>query len=165
MPAWIPGSYLIRDYARHIVRIEATSDGETVALRKLDKHSWRVAPVSGALLVTAVIYAADTSVRGAWLDAGSGFFNGVCLFLQVCGQEQAGYVVHIDPPELASGNSWQLATSLPRLTGAAGEFGAFHASGYADLIDHPVLMGRLTVIDFDAAGTPHALALIGHAGC
>ena len=109
LPAWIPGSYLIRDYARHIVRIEAMSDGEPVALRKLDKHSWRVAPVSGALLVTAVIYAADSSVRGAWLDMGSGFFNGVCLFLQVCGQEQAGYVVHIDPPELAPviPGSWQ----------------------------------------------------------
>lgn len=161
LPAWIPGSYLIRDYARHIVQIEATSGGDPVALRKLDKHSWRVAPATGALLVTAVVYAADTSVRGAWLDRDSGFFNGVCLFLQVCGQEQARYVVHIDPPEWPSGTSWQLATSLPRLTGAAGEFGAFHAAGYADLIDHPVLMGCLTVIDFEAAGTPHALAMTG----
>lgn len=163
LPAWIPGSYLIRDYARHIVRIDAVSDGESVALRKLDKHSWRVAPTTGVLLVTAVIYAADSSVRGAWLDGSFGFFNGVCLFLQVCGQEQARYVVHIDPPEPLVGNAWRLATSLPRLTGAAGEFGAFHAAGYADLIDHPVLMGRLTVIDFDAAGTPHALALVGSA--
>lgn len=161
LPAWIPGSYLIRDYARHIVRIDATSDGERVGLRKLDKHSWHAAPVAGALLVTAVIYAADSSVRGARLDGNSGFFNGVCLFLQVSGQEQDSYVVHIDPPELPPDTVWQLATSLPRLTGAAGEFGAFHATGYADLIDHPVLMGRLTVIDFEAAGTPHALAMIG----
>lgn len=162
LPAWIPGSYLIRDYARHIVRIEATSDGEPVVLRKLDKHSWHAVPVAGALLVTAVIYAADPSVRGAWLDGSCGFFNGVCLFLQVSGQEQDSYVVHIDPPELPPDIVWQLATSLPRLTGAAGEFGAFHAAGYTDLIDHPVLMGRLTVIDFEAAGTPHALAMIGH---
>jgi predicted metalloprotease with PDZ domain len=161
LPAWIPGSYLIRDYARHIVQIAATSAGDPVALRKLDKHSWRIAPVSGVLLVTVVVYAADTSVRGAWLDGDSGFFNGVCLFLQVCGQEQACCVVHVDPPELPPGIAWQLATSLPRLTGAAGEFGAFHAAGYADLIDHPVLMGQLTVIDFEAAGVPHALAMPG----
>jgi predicted metalloprotease with PDZ domain len=163
LPAWIPGSYLIRDYARHIVQIRAMSDGEPVALRKLDKHSWQVAPATGTLLVTVVIYAADSSVRGAWLDGEYGFFNGVCLFLQVHGREQAAYVVHIDPPELPSANTWQLASSLPRLTGAAGEFGAFHASGYADLIDHPVLMGKLTVIEFEAAGTPHALVMIGHA--
>ena len=162
LPAWIPGSYLIRDYARHIVQIDAMNDGEPVVLRKLDKHSWQAAPVVGTLLVTAVVYAADSSVRGAWLDGGSGFFNGVCLFLQVCGQEQNGYVVHIDPPELPPDTVWQLATSLPRLTGAAGEFGAFHAASYAELIDHPVLMGRLTMIDFEAAGTPHALAMIGH---
>ena len=140
LPAWIPGSYLIRDYARHIVRIEAMSDGEPVVLRKLDKHSWHAVPVAGALLVTAVIYAADPSVRGAWLDGSCGFFNGVCLFLQVSGQEQDSYVVHVDPPELPPDIVWQLATSLPRLTGAAGEFGAFHAAGYADLIDHPVLV-------------------------
>lgn len=162
LPAWIPGSYLIRDYARHIVQIAATSGGDPVALRKLNKHSWRISPVGGALLVTAVIYAADTSVRGAWLDKESGFFNGVCLFLQVCGQEQAMYVVHVDPPELPPGICWQVATSLPRLTGAAGEFGAFHAAGYADLIDHPVLMGRLTMIDFEASGIPHALAMTGN---
>lgn len=159
LPAWIPGSYLIRDYARHIVQIDATSDGEPLALRKLDKHSWRVAPAPGVLLVTILVYAADISVRGAWLDRDSGFFNGVCLFLQVCGQERARYVVHVDPPDLPPGTVWQLATSLPRLTGAAGEFGAFHAAGYEDLVDHPVLMGRLTVIDFAAAGTPHALAM------
>ncbi|MEZ5562602.1 MAG: PDZ domain-containing protein [Gammaproteobacteria bacterium] len=162
LPAWIPGSYLIRDYARHIVQIQAASDGEPAALRKLDKHSWRIAPVTGALLVTITVYAGDNSVRGAWLDKDSGFFNGVCLFLQVCGQEQARYVVHIDPPELPPGIVWQLATSLPRLTGAAGEFGAFHAVGYTDLIDHPVLMGRLAVIEFEVAGTPHALAMVGN---
>lgn len=161
LPAWIPGSYLVRDYARHIVQLEASSEGEPLVLRKLDKHTWRVAPAPGVLLVKAVVYAADTSVRGAWLDGRSGFFNGVCLFLQVRGQEQSEYVVHIDPPELPPGVVWQLATSFPRLTGAPGEFGAFHASGYADLIDHPVLMGRLTVIDFEAAGVGHALALIG----
>jgi predicted metalloprotease with PDZ domain len=161
LPAWIPGSYLIRDYARHIVQIAAAAGGDQVALRKLDKHSWRAAPVHGALLVTAVVYAADTSVRGAWLDKDSGFFNGVCLFLQVCGQEQARYVIHVDPPELPPGVCWQLVTSLPRLTGAIGEFGAFHADGYVDLIDHPVLMGRLTVIEFEAGGIPHALAVTG----
>jgi predicted metalloprotease with PDZ domain len=55
-----------------------------------------------------------------------------------------------------------VATTLPRLTGAAWEYGAFEAPGYEELIDHPVLMGTLTVAEFDACGTPHAIAIAGH---
>ena len=47
LPAWIPGSYLVRDYARHVVQFQAESGGEPVTARKLDKHTWRVAPVPG----------------------------------------------------------------------------------------------------------------------
>ena len=100
LPAWIPGSYLVRDYARHIVQFQAESGGEPVAARKLNKHTWRVAPVPGELLVRITVYAADPSVRGAWLDSQQGFVNGVCVFLRVHGQEQAPSVVHIDPPDL-----------------------------------------------------------------
>src|SRR5450830_2184311 len=49
LPAWIPGSYMIREFARNIVRIRAESGGTAVALTKLDKHSWRAAPGAGAL--------------------------------------------------------------------------------------------------------------------
>lgn len=180
LPAWIPGSYLVRDYARHVVQFQAESGGEPVTARKLNKHTWRVAPVPGELLVRITVYAADPSVRGAWLDAQHGFVNGVCVFLRVHGQEQAQSVVHIDPPDLpsltagsspgvatspatspATSQGWRLSTGLQRLTGGQGEFGAFRATGYAELIDHPVLMGPLTTVEFLAAGVPHALVLAG----
>lgn len=173
LPAWIPGSYLVRDYARHVVQFHAESGGEPVAARKLNKHTWRVAPVPGELLVQVTVYAADPSVRGAWLDAAYGFFNGVCVFLRVHGQEQAPAVVHIDPPDIppgssvtspdspAPGQAWRLSTGLQRLTGGQGGFGAFRATGYEDLIDHPVLMGPLTTVEFMAAGVPHAVVLAG----
>jgi predicted metalloprotease with PDZ domain len=173
MPAWIPGSYLVRDYARHVVQFQAESGGETVAARKLNKHTWRVAPVPGELLVRITVYAADPSVRGAWLDAQHGFVNGVCVFLRVHGQEHSQCVVHIDPPELPSslpaalwpgpapGHGWRLSTGLQRLTGGQGEFGAFRAASYDELIDQPVLMGPLTTVEFMAAGVPHALVLAG----
>ena len=45
LPAWIPGSYMIREFARNIVQIRAEADGQPVALEKLDKHSWQ-APLS-----------------------------------------------------------------------------------------------------------------------
>lgn len=169
LPAWIPGSYLVRDYARHVVQFQAESAGEAVLARKINKHTWRVAPVAADLLVRILVYAADPSVRGAWLDSQQGFLNGVCVFLRVHGQEQGRSVIHIDPPELLStpvigsveSPIWRLATSLRRLTGGQGEFGAFEANGYTDLIDHPVLMGPLVTVEFLAAGVPHALVLAG----
>lgn len=165
LPAWIPGSYLIRDYARHVVQLQAESGGEPVQARKVDKHTWRVAPVTGELLVRITVYAADPSVRGAWLDDQQGFVNGVCVFLRVHGQEQNPSVVHIDPPELppnvSAGSGWRLSTGLQRLTGGQGEFGAFWAASYSDLIDQPVLMGQLITVEFMAAGVPHALVLAG----
>ncbi len=169
LPAWIPGSYLVRDYARHIVQFQAECGGEPVSVRKLDKHTWRVAPVPGELLVRIRVYAADSSVRGAWLDQQQGFVNGVCVFLRVHGQEQAPSVVHIDPPEFSSppaageghDSAWRLSTGLQRLTGGQGEFGAFRAANYAELIDHPILMGPTTMVEFLAAGVPHALVLAG----
>lgn len=158
-PGWIPGSYLVRDYARHVVRLEAEQRGVAVAARKVDKATWRISSSTGALLIRLVVYAADSSVRGAWLDMRSGFFNGTCLLPRLHGFEDAPVLVHVDPPEGAI--EWRLATSFRRLTGEAHDFGAFHANGYADLIDHPVLMGRLELVAFDVAETPHLLAIAG----
>lgn len=72
LPAWIPGSYLIRDFARHVVEIRAASGRRPVRLTKLDKHTWRAAPCNGPLTVVAEFYAWDPSVRGAHLDTTHG---------------------------------------------------------------------------------------------
>jgi predicted metalloprotease with PDZ domain len=161
LPAWIPGSYMIRDFARHIVTIEATYGDAPLALRKLDKSTWRAAPVAGAIVVRLEVFASDLSVRGAHLDATGAFFNGSSVFLCVHGREAARCTVHLSPGEDPVTNHWRVATSLPRITGMAWEFGAFEADGYEELIDHPVLMGELTLAEFEAAGTPHAIVLAG----
>src|SRR5689334_12730715 len=87
LPAWIPGSYMIREFARNIVRIRAESSGQPVELVKLDKHSWRAAPVAGPLTLHYEVYAWDLSVRAAHLDQTHGFFNGTSVFLRVQGQD------------------------------------------------------------------------------
>ena len=79
MPAWIPGSYMIRDYAKHVVSARAESDGRDVRLRKLDKSRWQAAPVDRELMLVLEIYAHDESVRGAHLDQTHAFFNGTCV--------------------------------------------------------------------------------------
>lgn len=162
VPAWIPGSYMIRDYARHVVRIAAEVRGSEVALRKRDKHSWLAPPVEGPLIVRTLVYAGDASVRGAWLDPHGGFFNGVCLFLQVRDQLDAPCIVHIDPPVLPAGHApWRVATTLERVSGTRYDFGAFRATSYEDLIEHPVTLGGFQSAEFDAAGVPHGFVVSG----
>jgi predicted metalloprotease with PDZ domain len=161
LPNWIPGSYMIRDYARHVISLEAEANGELVDVRKQNKNNWRVEPVNSSLLLRANIYANDISVRGTYFDFEHAFLNGVCLFLRVCGHESQRCVVHINPSNEGSLKEWKVATSMRRLTGTATEFGAFEASGYDELIDQPMLVGDLAMFQFDVAGVSHTFSIAG----
>ena len=108
LPAWIPGSYMIREFSRNIVSIRAQADGKAVALAKLDKHSWQAAPCQGALTVEYDVYAWDLSVRAAHLDQTHGFFNGTSVFLSVLGQESEPHEVNIVQPKDAACRNWRV---------------------------------------------------------
>jgi predicted metalloprotease with PDZ domain len=161
LPAWIPGSYLIREYARHVVSVSASDGERPVSIRKIDKATWRAAPADGPLVIRAEVYANDFSVRGSFLDTSRGLINGVCLFFLVHGKADLRCIVHVDPPAGIREGQWQLATALNRLTGRPGEFGAFDARAYDELIDHPLLLGPLTSDSFDVAGVPHQISIAG----
>ena len=161
LPAWIPGSYMIREFARNIVRIRAESDGKPVALVKVDKHTWRAAPVVGALTVQYEVYAWDLSVRAAHLDQTHGFFNGTSVFLRVLGQEQMAHQVDIQRPGSAAAATWRVATALAELGAERYGFGTYIAAGYDELIDHPVEMGDFALATFKAHGVPHDIVVSG----
>ena len=170
LPVWIPGSYMIREFARHIVSLRAESAGRAVKLTKLDKHSWQAArvPRGGALTLTYEVYAGEASVRTAYLDTTYGFFNGANVFLAVVGQTGVPSLVDIEPPEEAL--DWRVATALEPASGEAGaanewKFGLYCAANYDELIDHPVLMGSLTLDSFEAGGVPHHIVLSGRHDC
>src|SRR5512147_1260180 len=67
LPTWIPGSYLIREFARHFVQVHARDERGEIAIAKEAKDAWRAAPAQGRLTVTAQVYAFDLSVRTAYL--------------------------------------------------------------------------------------------------
>ncbi|WP_028535479.1 M61 family metallopeptidase [Paludibacterium yongneupense] len=160
LPAWIPGSYMIREFARHIVRLEATSDGRPVGVSKLDKHSWQADPVKGELSLHYQVYAFDLSVRGAYLDTRRGFFNGSSVFVQVQGYEASPCEVEIVAP--AGRGEWQVATSLKaREVGKKTGFGRYRAQNYDELIDHPVELGAFTRVTFRACGVAHEFVVSG----
>ena len=161
LPAWIPGSYMIREFARNIVQIGAESAGKAVALTKLDKHSWRAAPVAGALTVRYEVYAWDLSVRAAHLDQTHGFFNGTSVYLRVLGQEEMVHQVDIQRPADPAAETWRVATSLPELDAKRYGFGTYVAADYDDLIDHPVEMGDFALATFKAHGVPHDIVISG----
>src|SRR5260221_10444990 len=81
LPAWIPGSYLIREFARHFVAVSAFRGDRPISVVKEAKDVWRVAPCGGAVSIVARVYAYDLSVRTAYLDANRGYFNGPAVFL------------------------------------------------------------------------------------
>ncbi|WP_296225509.1 M61 family metallopeptidase [Ralstonia sp. UBA689] len=169
LPAWIPGSYMIREFARNIVRIEAASGDKPVRLTKHDKHTWQAAPCSGPLTVSYDVYAWDLSVRAAHLDATHGFFNGTSVFLRVEGADRLRCLVDIQPPAGDAYRGWRVATALReaggRIHGKAGAkrygFGWYEAADYDELIDHPVEMGTFALVSFEACGAQHDAVFTG----
>ncbi|MBI2316566.1 MAG: M61 family metallopeptidase, partial [Betaproteobacteria bacterium] len=161
LPAWAPGSYVIRDFARHVVSIRAESGARPVALEKTDKHTWRAAPVAGPLTVVAEIYAWDLSVRGAHVDDSHAFFNGPCVFLRAAGREERACMLEIAPPKGARYRKWRVATAMRRVEARPFGFGIHAAADYDELIDHPVEMGEFALTHFRAGGVDHHIAITG----
>lgn len=161
LPAWIPGSYMIREFARNIVHISASCDDRRVRLSKLDKHTWRAAPCKGTLQLRYQVYAWDLSVRAAHLDQTHGFFNGTSVFLKVHGKEHLPHIVDIQAPAGEAYAAWRVATSMREHKARRHRFGTYIADDYDELIDHPVEMGEFELIRFEAHGVPHEMAITG----
>ena len=172
LPAWIPGSYLIRDFSRHLIALRAESAGQAIPLQQRDKHRWQAAalPAGQTLTLHYEVYAWDLSVRTAHLDETHGFFNGTSVFLRVHGQEHRPCHVDIQPPAGPAFQHWRVATALERAHSAPDcaapqGFGLYQAANYDELIDHPVEMGEFTLATFTACGVPHEIAITGQHDC
>jgi predicted metalloprotease with PDZ domain len=161
LPAWIPGSYMVREFARNIVQIRAHAGGRKVALKKLGKDSWEAAPCNGPLTLEYEVYAWDLSVRAAHLDQQHGFFNGTSVFLRVLGQEETPHVVDLQRADDPVCKNWRVATSLPELKAKRYGFGTYIAADYDELVDHPVEMGDFAMASFTAHGVPHDFVVTG----
>jgi len=153
LPAWIPGSYLVREFARHLSALQARQGSGEVALTQLDKATWVAScKAKGALTISYLVYAFDTSVRTAFLDAHRAFFNGTSVFLRVHGREAEPQRVELRG--LPKG--WQVATALPLVKGQT-----YEAADYDELVDHPVELGTFWRGEFKAGGVPHEFVVAG----
>jgi len=160
LPVWIPGSYLIREFQRHLQTLGASQGRAACPVEQIDKATWEIACAPGRpLTLRYAVYAFDPSVRAAWLDAGRGFFNGAALLLRVHGQEGGAHALTVPPPAAQPG--WQLATAMPPLRVDRRGFGTYQAGDYDELADHPVELGAFWSGRFRAAGAPHRLVVAG----
>src|ERR1700680_1864827 len=136
LPAWIPGSYLIREFARHFVAVSADCNGARIGIRKTAKDIWRADSCAGLLTMTAEVYAFDLSVRAAYLDGTRGYFNGPSVFVWPLEHEERPCEVEIVAPQGKDYREWRLATSLPRAGAAPYGFGRFAAAHQGGLLHH-----------------------------
>jgi predicted metalloprotease with PDZ domain len=154
LPAWTPGSYLIRDFARHVRDVTAVdARGRPLAIEKTAKSAWRLTfeeKSSGPLFVRYKVYAHELTVRTSHLDASHGYGNGANLFFYVDGRKDEPQELRFTLPR-----GWKVSLALP----AGGR--VFRAADYDELVDSPFECGSHRTFAFTARGVPHTLALWG----
>ncbi|MEY2862069.1 MAG: hypothetical protein RL392_2527 [Pseudomonadota bacterium] len=160
LPVWIPGSYLVREFAKNLQNLKANQGERALTVQQLGKASWQVDCATDVpLTVRYQVYAFDNSVRTAWLDATRGFFNGTSLCLQVPEHHDQPHGLELVPVDAAPG--WSAATALQPLKVNKRGFGSYLAANYDELVDCPVEMGEFWSGSFTACGVPHRFVVAG----
>jgi predicted metalloprotease with PDZ domain len=170
LPVWTPGSYLVREYAKHLQDFSAqTETGQSLTWRKLSKNHWQVVlptteagleanPEAGleaeSITLHYRVYGNELSVRTNHLDQTHGYINPAALCLYLPGLERQPITVTVIPPN----PTWQVTTPLPRVSGKAN---TFLAQDYDTLVDSPIEMGSHRCHEFTVLGKPHQLAIWG----
>jgi predicted metalloprotease with PDZ domain len=156
MAVWTPGSYLVREYARHVEDLSATdSNGGLLLVRKTRKNRWLVETgTAGVVKVSYRVYCREMSVRTNWVDERFALLQGAALFLGV-----PGVLAHPHAVTLVLPPNWQkVVTALPE------EPGGFLADDFDTLVDCPILAGDPSVHEFEVEGKSHVLANEGEDG-
>lgn len=150
MPVWTPGSYLVREYARHVESLGVVAPARC---RKIRKNAWRIDSNGAACVVVRYgVYAAELTVRTSHVDDTHAFLVAAALFLGVEGYDDAGAAVEIRTPA-----SWRVTTPLPRVSGDGVH--RFEARDFDTLVDSPIEIGSHLERSFDVLGAPHRYAI------
>ena len=156
-PVWTPGSYLVREYARHIQQLTAynSEDNQPLSQEKQSKNTWLInSETTNNITIEYQVYANELTVRTNHLDATHGYFNGAALFFDVPDLENSPIEVKIVPPAA----HWKVTTSLPSVEG---KINTYLAADFDTLVDSPFEIGTHQVYDFQVLDKPHQLAIWG----
>ena len=165
LPAWIPGSYMLRDFSKHLETISAknTTTNKKVLLEKVDSNTWYVPSSNQDTTLTYQVYAFDVSVRAAYIGTNRAFFNPTSLCLQVLDYADEVHELEILKPTEGSSfaKAWRLETTLTTKKVDQLGFGVYSADSYDALIDHPVAIGEFQAIRWQSCGIPHQMIIQG----
>jgi predicted metalloprotease with PDZ domain len=168
MAVWTPGSYLVREYARHVEGLRAeTADGVELAVEKTAKNRWKIDLGAGGredVVVRYRLYCRELTVRTDFVDRELALINGAATFLAPVvhdGPAPGPYRVRLElPPE------WQRAVTAldPVADPEEGSPPGFSAPDYDTLVDSPIYAGNGTLYDFEVDGVPHRVLSHGEGG-
>ena len=155
LPVWTPGSYLVREYAKHLQDFAAKTGKINLPWRKLAKNHWQI-ETNGVseLTVSYRVFANELTVRTNHLDQTHGYFNPAALCFYIPGFEQSRIWVKIVPPF----EEWRVTTPLPTVTGREN---TFEARDFDTLVDSPFEIGCHQLYDFEVLGKSHQLVIWG----
>ena len=155
MPVWTPGSYLVREYARHVQDFAAIADYQVLDWQKCSKNYWRVKTDGiSNLVITYRLYANELTVRTNHLDRTHGYFNGAATFFYIPGHEQTPMRLTVTPPY----PDWTISTTLPAI---ASQPNTFAIANFDTLVDSPIDVGKNAIYPFEVQGKPHEWVIWG----
>jgi predicted metalloprotease with PDZ domain len=156
MAVWTPGSYLVREYERHVEGVTATGDGgRALPVMKPAKNRWRV-DTGGAAAVTVRyrVYGREMTVRNNWIEKDFAMLNGAPTFLTLAERAARPHEITIEP---AAG--WK--TSATPLMPVAGRAHTYRADDFDTVVDSPIVVGNPVIKTFEVDGKAHHLVLEG----
>jgi predicted metalloprotease with PDZ domain len=155
LPVWTPGSYLIREFERHVQDFAATNaGGHPLTWSKTNKNTWQI-ETRGSVdwRVTYRVYANELSVRTNELNSEHAFWNNAALLMYPEGSLQSPSTLQVVAPQ-----TWKVATGLPPVPGHKN---TFNADNFDVLYDSPVEVSNFKTILFDVKGVPHRIVIDG----
>jgi predicted metalloprotease with PDZ domain len=144
LPAWIPGSYLVRDFARNLDGPTITDlAGAALPVERLDKQTWRIRHGGKGIRARYRVWADEPGVRTSTVDDRHATLNGAGLFLYLVGETERPAEVRFTalPP------GWTAHAALPQP-----EPNLFRAGTYDALVDSPFELGTPVVHSWDESG-------------
>lgn len=155
MPVWTPGSYLVREYARHVQDFSVTNaQGKELKWDKINKNTWQVETAGAKEIVAKYkVYSNELTVRTNELNDEHGFWNNAATLMFPKGQLNAPSTVKIVPY-----SNWKIATGLPKVAGSAN---TFKAPNYDILYDSPFEVSDFKEITVSIHGKPHRIVASG----
>jgi len=162
LPVWTPGSYLVREYAKHLQDFEATDAmGHPLSWQKISKNHWQVKCARNSdhsqdttIKIRYRLFCNELTVRTNHIDRTHAFLTGAAVFMYVTEHQQQSYTVEIGEIQ----ENWQIATALPAIENATH---TFYAKDFDTLVDSPFEIGMHQRYEFTVLDKPHSFVVWG----